>query len=166
MTDRFEASAPALEAVNGSQISSIAELPRTKKYALFETLSEDNYAPYHNLSCVPITKKAEDDMELLSDIITWGEQFLHHWESGTYFCSRCSTPLYSSEDKYKGPCVWPSFRRPIEPDSIATRTVSPYNNYKVTVKEVYCGNCELFVGHQFEDAREKGDIHPQAHWRH
>jgi len=44
--------------------------------------------------------------------------------------------------------------------------VKPYNNYSVTVKEVYCGNCDLFIGHQFEDAKDKGDKHPNAHWRH
>ena len=32
--------------------------------------------------------------------------------------------------------------------------------------EVYCGGCELFLGHRFEDAREKGDVHPRAQWRH
>lgn len=30
----------------------------------------------------------------------------------------------------------------------------------------YCKGCDLFLGHQFADAKEKGDRHPQAHWRH
>ncbi|KAJ1431205.1 Mss4-like protein [Ochromonadaceae sp. CCMP2298] len=104
-------------------------------------------------------------METLSDIVSWGERYLYHWEVGMYCCSRCGNALYSSEDKYQGPCVWPSFRHPTRPEAVKTRTVQPYNSYTVVVKEVYCGGCELFLGHQFEDAKQKGDTHKLAHWR-
>ena len=40
-------------------------------------------------------------MELLSDLVTWGELFLDHWQSGVYACSRCNHSLYLSEDKWK-----------------------------------------------------------------
>lgn len=168
-------------------------------------------------------------MELVSDIVTWGELYLHHSEEGAYCCSRCDRPLYHSKNKWKGPCVWPSFRRPmmllstrdrsssgiasqlsssnaediridakcaeeeevevlagiklggggggeggneaekeegVEEEAISATVVWPYNKYEVTVKEVYCGGCDLFIGHQFEDGRAKGDIHPEARWRH
>ncbi len=45
-----------------------------------------------------------------------------------------------------GPCIWPSFRKPVSDAAVSVTTVYPYNNYKVTVKEVYCGKCDLFVG--------------------
>ena len=106
-----------------------------------------------------------DDMELISDIINWGEEFRYHFEYGIYKCSRCQKSLFSSNDKYNGPCVWPSFRKSLHIDSISTTEVFPYNNYLVCVKEVYCGDCDLFIGHQFEDAKAKGDTHPNAHWR-
>jgi peptide-methionine (R)-S-oxide reductase len=105
-------------------------------------------------------------MELISDLITWGERYLNHWKSGSYCCSRCQNPVYSSDDKWKGPCVWPSFRKPIDEKSIHTRVIENYNSYTCTVKEVYCGNCRLFLGHQFEDGVIKGDDHNDAHWRH
>lgn len=126
-------------------------------------------------------------MELLSDIVTWGEEFLDHWAQGIYCCSRCQSPLYRSEDKWKvaciyshlllldkihsshylqGPCMWPSFRKPFSPTALSTSVVSSYNGYTSEVREVFCGSCELFVGHQFEDGRQKGDQHPEAHWRH
>jgi peptide-methionine (R)-S-oxide reductase len=157
---------PANEATTENQLNSIAELSKWKKFALYENVTEDNLQMYHNISCRPITKRAEDDMELVSDIVTWGERYLHHWEEGIYCCSRCLTPLYSSLAKYRGPCIWPSFREPITPLNVSTQTVFPYNKYTVTVKEVYCGGCDLFIGHQFEDAKAKGDVHPEAHWRH
>eukprot|EP00960_Hanusia_phi_P077882 768749-Hanusia_phi.AAC.34 len=30
---------------------------------------------------------------------------------GSYVCSRCEQALFSSDDKFMGPCIWPSFRR-------------------------------------------------------
>lgn len=166
---------PYVWAELSQQRCSLACLPKMKKYAKYEQVTEDNLSFYHSISCRPITKEAEDDMELVSDIVTWGERYLHHWEIGLYCCSRCLNPLYHSKDKWKGPCVWPSFREPVscnldgglkEDLGISTETVYPYNNYTVTVQEVYCSKCDLFIGHRFEDGKQKGDNHPNAHWRH
>ena len=55
-----------------------------------------------SVSCKPITLTAEDDMELLSDVFSQGETFLHYWEEGHYGCSRCGNKVFSSEDKWKG----------------------------------------------------------------
>jgi hypothetical protein len=60
--DMEELQPPARRATNQSQLESIAELPKRKKYTIFETLTEDFYEPYHRVSCFPITVKAEDDM--------------------------------------------------------------------------------------------------------
>lgn len=157
---------PARAAESKEQWASIAEKSKNARYSLYETVTEENLENYHKISCRPITKRAEDDMELVSDVVSWGERYLHHWKKGTYKCSRCLIPLYGSTDKYKGPCVWPSFRKSIEEESIAKSRVSPYNKYEVAVDEIYCGNCHLFIGHRFEDAGSKGDTHPDAHWRH
>ncbi len=40
-----------------------------------------------------------------------GEQWRHWWAPGRYACARCDHTLYSSDDKWDGPCIWPSFRR-------------------------------------------------------
>ena len=50
--------------------------------------------------------------------------------------------------------------------SLRTKEVFNYNNYTCRVFEVYCGGCQLFVGHKFEDGAQKGDSHPEARWRH
>ena len=172
--------------------SPIAELPLLQRYSLYECITVDNLKNFHDVSCRPITARAEYDMELISDIVTWGERFKYHWEAGNYCCSRCNNPLYSSRDKWDGPCVWPSFRTEILYDnttsdydtsatvtisrdrrnhcnnklSISTSIIYPYNNYKVEVREVYCGQCDLFIGHQFADGIDKGDQHSTAKWRH
>lgn len=161
------------------QQNSLAELPESRKYPLYERITPENRENYFKISCRPITMDAEEDMELVSAVMEGGERYLNNWEVGIYHCSRCKHPLYSSEDKYHGPCVWPSFRRAISTvdgegrrarhtSHIATAQVFPYNNYprSTTVKEVYCGQCDLFIGHQFDDAKAKGDTAPDAHWRH
>jgi hypothetical protein len=161
-----DALVPALSATSSSQRASLAELPKHKKFAHYERVTLHYKEPYFQISCRPITKSAEDDMELVSDILTWGELYLYHYEAGIYKCARCKNSLYHSSSKWKGPCVWPSFRAPVSADATSTTEVYPYNNYSVVVKEVYCSKCDLFLGHQFEDGVVKGDDHPKAHWRH
>ena len=120
---------------------------------------------YFDLSCYPISVTSELDMELLSDIVTWGEMYTNIFEEGTYVCAQCQNALYSSNDKWKGPCVWPSFRKAVDSNAILSREVVGYNNYTCAVKERYCCKCRLFLGHQFEDGIAKGDKHPDARWR-
>ena len=144
---------------------SLSELPREKRYALYNEVNLENRSVYHRVSCRPITKAAEDDMELLSDIVTWGEQYLRHSERGFYACSQCRHVLYSSEDKFEGPCRWPSFRKCASSESLLTDAISDYNGYTVDVNVLYCSKCSLFVGHSFRDGRCY-DHHADAEWRH
>jgi len=74
----------------------------------------------------------------------------------------------SCSDKWSGPCVWPSWRRSAaEGTAVKETLLDEYNAYTCQVAEVYCGRCELFLGHKFEDGRVKGDDGPQATgWRH
>lgn len=148
---------PAQHASSENQLSSYAELTKQEKYSRYEHINLDDRTNYFRVSCRPITKKAEDDMEMISDIITWGEEHRYEKRNGAYLCSQCNRHLFDSCDKWDGPCVWPSFRKPFQEDSISTTEVFPYNNYTVVVKEVYCGGCDLFIGHQFEDGVDKGD---------
>ena len=166
---------------------SIAYLPKNQKFSLYENISMEDRSNYYRISTMPITKVAEDDMEVVSSMVT-DECYLHHWEQGVYICSQCKNVLYSSTgklltllhshflynlmyfklDKWKGPCVWPSFRKPHNEMSMKTIKIENYNGYLCDVFELYCLNCTLFIGHQFYDSREKGDgLHPECTgWRH
>lgn len=159
-------SPPCTIAENCSQQSSLAELHQKLKWPRYETVDVDkDRSVYFSVSCFPITVRAEDDMELLSELFT-NENYCKFWDAGVYKCARCAVVLYTSEDKWIGPCRWASFRKPADSNAIIERPVFPYNRYVCTVSEVYCGGCKLFIGHSFEDGREKGDNHPNARFRH
>ena len=76
--------------------NSIAYLPKHQKFSMYETISSEKRENYFRISTIPISKIAEDDMELLSDMVT-GECYLHHFESGVYLCAKCKNILYSSK---------------------------------------------------------------------
>eukprot|EP00043_Microstomoeca_roanoka_P001088 m.30809 g.30809 ORF g.30809 m.30809 type:complete len:175 (-) comp10643_c1_seq1:97-621(-) len=142
--------------------------PMTKeeRTAYRATVSRTNLAPFHEASTYPITKEVEDTLEQMSLAVTQEEYGNDFWQEGAYYCSQCKTLLYTSDAKFAGPCIWPSFREPASETALTLRKVDAYNNYTCEVQEVYCGTCKLFVGHRFEDGRSHGDDHPDAKWRH
>ena len=138
-----------------------------KKEILQNVTLEDRTA-FFELSCCPVTSEVEQRMEQISSIAS-KEHYTDHWDVGVYRCARCSNVLYNSESKFVGPCLWPSFRAPHAADSSLHTIEVPkgaYNEYTCAVHELYCKQCRLFLGHQFEDGASTGDTHPQARWRH
>jgi len=70
-----------------------------------------------------------------------------NYESGTYHCAGCNTPLFRSEHKFDSGTGWPSFDRGIEGN------VSYSTDYKVGYArtEVYSSVCGGHLGHVFDD---------------
>jgi peptide-methionine (R)-S-oxide reductase len=70
-------------------------------------------------------------------------KYTNNTAKGIYLCKRCSTPLYTSESKFKSDCGWPSFDQEIKgsvkriPDPDGMRT------------EIICSNCKAHLGHVF-----------------
>lgn len=71
-----------------------------------------------------------------------------HHESGTYGCSACGEPLFSSETKFDSGTGWPSFYAPIATDSVGTQ-----EDHKLLMRrtEVHCAACGSHLGHVFPD---------------
>ena len=66
---------------------------------------------------------------------------------GTFVCSGCDLPLFSSETKYNSGTGWPSFYTPIE-GAIAT---SIDRAFFMTRTEVHCSRCGGHLGDVFND---------------
>jgi len=167
---RLEVSNEAEPVEGGNEPNYQCRLPATLTPAeqnILRHVSLGDRSAYFSLSTCPISSEQERLMEGVSKAVT-GESYGNAWATGIYHCARCDNLLYSSADKWRAQCIWPTFRMPIGTDSLKTIVVpkGSYNEYRCEVRELYCGSCYLFLGHQFLDGRESGDVHPEAKWRH
>ncbi|HMF98808.1 MAG TPA: peptide-methionine (R)-S-oxide reductase MsrB [Vicinamibacterales bacterium] len=72
---------------------------------------------------------------------------LHEKRDGTFRCTACGQPLFTSDTKYESGTGWPSFYQPID-GAIGTTTD---HSYGMTRVEVHCAHCGGHLGHVFPD---------------
>lgn len=70
-------------------------------------------------------------------------KWLKHGGKGTYTCTRCGAPLFSSDTKFDSGTGWPSFDRGLEG---AVREVRDSDGRRV---EIRCARCDGHLGHVF-----------------
>ena len=79
-------------------------------------------------------------------------QYWDHQEPGIYVDVVTGEPLFSSEDKYDSGCGWPSFTRPINPESITYHRDRRFGLDRIETRS-RIGDSHL--GHVFNDGPEE-----------
>ncbi|KAJ3327093.1 Peptide methionine sulfoxide reductase B2, chloroplastic [Blyttiomyces sp. JEL0837] len=73
-------------------------------------------------------------------------EYNHHFESGTYNCAACNTPLYKSTTKFDSGCGWPAFFDAIPGAVKRNEDVS----HGMVRTEIVCAACGGHLGHVFK----------------
>ena len=74
--------------------------------------------------------------------------FYDNHATGVYSCVCCGLPLFASDAKFESGSGWPSFLKPIDPDSI---TAVADHSHGMNRVEVLCARCDAHLGHVFPD---------------
>ncbi len=77
-------------------------------------------------------------------------EYVNNKREGVYVCKGCSTPLFSSNTKFKSGTGWPSFYDKIEGNILSIQD----NSYGMQRTEVICAVCKSHQGHVFIDGPE------------
>jgi len=75
-------------------------------------------------------------------------KYCNFFEKGVYNCIVCGVSLFSSTDKFKSHCGWPSFSDESFKDTIVYIEDLSHGMKRVEIK---CKNCDAHLGHVFED---------------
>jgi methionine-R-sulfoxide reductase len=74
----------------------------------------------------------------------------NHFEEGIYVDVVSGEALFSSKDKFKSNCGWPSFSKPIDMDKLKKVTKADHKLFR-TRTEVRSKKVDSHLGHVFED---------------
>ncbi len=70
-------------------------------------------------------------------------EYNNHYETGTYHCRQCGSPLYNSEAKFNSGTGWPSF------DDAVPGAVTSVPDPRGIGTEIICSYCNGHLGHIF-----------------
>lgn len=74
-----------------------------------------------------------------------------YWDDhseGSFQCAGCGNELFSSAAKFDSGSGWPSFTRPVDPESVDLQEDTGHGMVRT---EVLCSRCGGHLGHVFDD---------------
>ena len=72
-------------------------------------------------------------------------------KEGTYTCSCCGQPLFSSDSKFDAGCGWPSFNQALNEEAVDE--AKDFSHFMIRT-EILCSRCDAHLGHVFKDGPE------------
>jgi peptide-methionine (R)-S-oxide reductase len=72
----------------------------------------------------------------------------HEKRDGVFHCVCCDAPLFQSDAKFESGTGWPSFFKPLGPESVSEHDDSSFFMRRT---EVCCATCDAHLGHVFPD---------------
>ncbi len=75
-------------------------------------------------------------------------EYWNNHQDGIYVDIVSGTPLFSSLDKFDSECGWPSFTKPLHPESIENKIDDSHNMVRVEVRSKHA---DSHLGHVFND---------------
>ena len=75
-------------------------------------------------------------------------KYWDHKESGSYLCTCCGNPLFSSETKFDSGTGWPSFYDVMSKENVS---LNDDGSHFMQRTEVVCSKCQAHLGHVFLD---------------
>ena len=79
----------------------------------------------------------------------------NHKDTGTYNCSVCDNPLFTSNSKFESGCGWPAFFKPVSPESVNEHVDVSHGMSRT---EITCNNCNAHLGHVFSDGPQPSGL--------
>ncbi len=70
-------------------------------------------------------------------------KYWDHFETGTYRCAACDTPLFSSDEKFDSKTGWPSFKKPLSERDLQFKSEAGPDD-KI---ELRCKKCKSHLGY-------------------
>ncbi len=74
--------------------------------------------------------------------------YLKEKRDGIYECVVCSSPLFTSENKFDSGTGWPSFFQPASDHALTLHKDTKLDRERTEIK---CGDCDAHLGHVFPD---------------
>lgn len=104
-------------------------------------------SPIHEQTVNPRNPLTPEEVRVLLHKGTeapYSGEYVHTTSAGVYYCKRCNSPLFRSDDKFDSSCGWPSFDSEI-PEAV--RRIPDADGQRT---EIVCTNCGGHLGHVFE----------------